>query len=101
LRFYEEPLAYTDLDGYRELRQRSRIPIAGGESLCGLDQFNALIAGRGVHVIQPDIGFVGGLQETVRIVHHAEASNITTAIHTGASMGPSFAASWHLAAAFY
>jgi L-alanine-DL-glutamate epimerase-like enolase superfamily enzyme len=50
-------------------------------------------------VIQPDLGFVGGLQETVRIIHHAEAFNLSTAIHTGASMGPSLAASWHLAAA--
>ncbi len=99
LRFYEEPLAYTNLDGYRELRARSRIPIAGGESLCGLDQFHHLIAGGGVHVIQPDIGFVGGLAETVRVVHHAEAHNLSTAIHTGASLGPSLAASWHLAAA--
>jgi L-alanine-DL-glutamate epimerase-like enolase superfamily enzyme len=99
LRFYEEPLAYTNVDGYCELRARSSIPIAGGESLCGLDQFHTLIARAGVDLIQPDIGFVGGLQETVRIMHHAEASNLATAIHTGASMGPSLAASWHLAAA--
>ncbi len=99
LRFYEEPLAYTNLDGYVELRARSPIPIAGGESLCGLDQFHGLISRGGVHVIQPDIGFVGGLQETIRVMHHAEASNLSTAIHTGASMGPSLAASWHLAAA--
>ncbi len=99
LRFYEEPLAYTDIDGYCELRARSRIPIAGGESLCGLDQFHPLIAQKGLHLIQPDIGFVGGLHETVRIMHHAEGYNLGTAIHTGASMGPSLAASWHLAAA--
>lgn len=99
LRFYEEPLAYTDLEGYRELRARSRIPIAGGESLSGLDQFHPLVAGRGLHIIQPDIGYVGGLQETVRILHHAEAHNLTAAIHTGASIGPSLAASWHLAIA--
>ena len=99
LRFYEEPLAYTNLDGYCELRARSRIPIAGGESLCGLDQFHPLITRQGVHLIQPDLGFVGGLQETVRVIHHAEAFNLGTAIHTGASMGPSLAASWHLAAA--
>ena len=101
LRFYEEPLAYTNVDGYCELRARSPIPIAGGESLCGLDQFHALISRQAVNIIQPDIGFVGGLQETVRIIHHAEASNLSTAIHTGASMGPSLAASWHLAAASY
>ncbi len=99
LRFYEEPLAYTNLDGYVELRSRSAIPIAGGESLCGLDQFHSLIARGGVNMIQPDLGFVGGLQETTRVMHHAEASNLSTAIHTGASMGPSLAASWHLAAA--
>jgi L-alanine-DL-glutamate epimerase-like enolase superfamily enzyme len=99
LRFYEEPLAYTNIDGYCELRARSPIPIAGGESLCGLNQFHQLISRGGVHLIQPDIGFVGGLQETVRIVHHAEAYNLGTAIHTGASIGPSLAASWHLAAA--
>ena len=99
LRFYEEPLAYTNIDGYCELRARSPIPIAGGESLCGLDQFHPLIARQAVHVIQPDLGFAGGLQETVRIMHHAEAFKLSTAIHTGASMGPSLAASWHLAAA--
>jgi L-alanine-DL-glutamate epimerase-like enolase superfamily enzyme len=64
-----------------------------------LDGFHALIAPGAVHVVQPDLGWVGGLQESVRIVHHAEASGISTAIHTGASMGPSMAASWHLAAA--
>jgi L-alanine-DL-glutamate epimerase-like enolase superfamily enzyme len=101
LRFYEEPLAYTNVDGYCELRRRSRIPIAGGESFCGLDQFHALISRGGVHIIQPDLGFVGGLHETIRIIHHAEAYNLGTAIHTGASMGPSLAASWHLAVATY
>lgn len=99
LRFYEEPLAYTNNDGYRELRARSTIPIAGGESLCGLDQFHTLTNMDGLHVVQPDIGFVGGLAETVRIRHLAEAKNLSMAIHTGASMGPSLAASWHLAAA--
>jgi L-alanine-DL-glutamate epimerase-like enolase superfamily enzyme len=99
LRFYEEPLAYTNIDGYRELSARSPVPIAGGESLCGLDQFHTLIAGGAVHMIQPDIGFAGGLGETLRIVHHAVAYNMSTAIHTGASAGPSLAASWHLAAA--
>lgn len=99
LRFYEEPLAYTNLAGYAELRARSPIPIAGGESLGGLDQFHDLIVRGCVDVIQPDLGFVGGLREAERIIHHAEAHNLGSAIHTGASVGPSLAASWHLAAA--
>jgi L-alanine-DL-glutamate epimerase-like enolase superfamily enzyme len=99
LRFYEEPLAYTDVEGYAELRARSPIPIAGGESLCGLDQFHAFLAAKGLHIAQPDLGFVGGIAETIRIIHHAEATNVSTAIHTGPSVGPAFAAAWHVAAA--
>ncbi|MEX0641097.1 MAG: mandelate racemase/muconate lactonizing enzyme family protein, partial [Pirellulales bacterium] len=101
LRFYEEPLSYTDVEGYAELRARSPIPIAGGESLCGLDQFHAFLAVKGLNIIQPDLGFVGGIQETQRIIHHAEGQGLSTAFHTGGSMGPSLAASWHMAAAFH
>ena len=72
LRFYEEPLSYSDVEGYAELRSRSPIPIAGGESLCGLDQFHTFLAVKGFDIIQPDLGFVGGLQETLRIIHAAE-----------------------------
>ena len=43
--FYEEPLPYTDVAGYCELRSRSRVPIAAGESLSGVDQFHPFIAG--------------------------------------------------------
>jgi L-alanine-DL-glutamate epimerase-like enolase superfamily enzyme len=74
--------------------------LAGGESLAGLDQFHPLISGGCLHLVQPDLGYVGGIQETVRIVHHAEAFTLGSALHTGAAMGPAFAASWHFAAAF-
>jgi L-alanine-DL-glutamate epimerase-like enolase superfamily enzyme len=99
LAFYEEPLSYNDIAGYCELRQRSRVPIAGGESLCGVEQFHPFIAGRGLHLVQPDLGFVGGIGETVKILHHAEGHGIAAAIHTGGCIGPAMAASWHVAAA--
>jgi L-alanine-DL-glutamate epimerase-like enolase superfamily enzyme len=98
IRFYEEPLAYGNLDGYRDLRATSRIPIAGGESLSGLDQFRPLIA-EGLHIVQPDVGFAGGIDETIRIIAFAEAHNVGIAIHTGAAIGPALAASWHVAVA--
>jgi L-alanine-DL-glutamate epimerase-like enolase superfamily enzyme len=97
--FYEEPLAYTDIDGYVELRARSRVPIAGGESLCGVEQFHPFIRQRGLHIVQPDVGFTGGIGETQRIILGAAAENMSAAIHTGGAIGPAMAASWHLAAA--
>ena len=30
--FYEEPLRYDDPEGYADLRRRTRVPIAGGET---------------------------------------------------------------------
>jgi L-alanine-DL-glutamate epimerase-like enolase superfamily enzyme len=99
LRFYEEPLSYSDPEGYAELRSRSPIPIAGGESLSGLDQFQTFLSKNGFDIVQPDLGFVGGLGETQRIIHAAEGQGVQTAIHTGGSVGPAFAAAWHLAAA--
>ncbi|MEO6437407.1 MAG: mandelate racemase/muconate lactonizing enzyme family protein [Tepidisphaeraceae bacterium] len=99
LAFYEEPLQYSDVAGYCELRSRSRVPIAGGESLCGVDQFHPFIVGRGMNFVQPDIGYVGGIAETIKIVHHAEAHGIGAAMHTGGCVGPAMAASWHVATA--
>jgi L-alanine-DL-glutamate epimerase-like enolase superfamily enzyme len=99
IRFYEEPLAFTNLEGYRHLRKHSRIPLAAGENFNGLDQFHHWISSGALHVVQPDVGLVGGIHEAVRVIEHAHAFHITTAIHTGGSMGPSFAASWHIAAA--
>ena len=99
LRFYEEPLSFTDVEGYRLLREKSRIPIAAGENFYGLNHFHDWIASGALHVVQPDVGMVGGIQETLRVIQHADAFHMTAAIHTGASMGPSFAASWHIASA--
>jgi L-alanine-DL-glutamate epimerase-like enolase superfamily enzyme len=99
LRFYEEPLAFTDVEGYRALARQSKIPIAVGEDFTGLHDFHPFISTAALHVIQPDVGFCGGIHETQRILHHAEAYHVTTALHCGASFGPVQAASWHLAAA--
>jgi galactonate dehydratase len=99
LRFYEEPLSFTDIEGYRYMRERSRIPIAAGENFNGIERFHQWLANGALHVVQPDVGLVGGIRETVRVIEHAQAFHATTAIHTGASMGPSFAASWHIAVA--
>src|SRR5436305_712166 len=56
----EEPLSQDDLKGYAELCPRSPVPIAAGE--CGVTRwdFEDLIE-CGLHVLQPDVAFCGGL----------------------------------------
>ncbi len=56
----EEPLSQDDRQGYTELCQRSPVPIAAGEGDVTHWDFEDLIQ-RGLHVIQPDVAFCGGL----------------------------------------
>jgi len=65
--WFEEPVSPDDYTGYRELRRRSGIPIAGGECEYGVPGFRQLFAAEAVDIAQPDICACGGLTETQRI----------------------------------
>lgn len=56
----EEPLSQDDRKGYAELCAESPVPIAAGEGDVTHWDFEDLIE-RGLHVVQPDVAFCGGL----------------------------------------
>ena len=62
----EEPLSQDDRKGYSELCPRSPVPIAAGEGDVTHWDFEDLIE-RGVHVVQPDVAFCGGLTVCQRV----------------------------------
>jgi L-alanine-DL-glutamate epimerase-like enolase superfamily enzyme len=99
LLLYEEPLAYEDVPGYAELRRKTRVPIAGGESVSGVDGFERFLEADALDIVQPDLGWVGGLLVAQTVIARAAARGLRTAIHTGGSVGPGLAASLHLAIA--
>ncbi|HIN55030.1 MAG TPA: mandelate racemase/muconate lactonizing enzyme family protein [Planctomycetes bacterium] len=72
LTWLEEPVGQDDRHGYRELCKRSQIPIAGGEGDVTHFDFKELID-CGIHVVQPDIAFCGGITVCKRV------SDMTTA----------------------
>jgi L-alanine-DL-glutamate epimerase-like enolase superfamily enzyme len=65
--FLETPLWVDDVEGYAELSRSSPVRIAAGEWLSTRYDFEVLIDQGGVHVVQPDIGRVGGLTEALRV----------------------------------
>ena len=67
----EEPLSQDDRKGYQELCQRSPVPIAAGEGDVTHWDFEDLIE-RGLHVIQPDVAFCGGLTVCKKVSDLAE-----------------------------
>ncbi|HEV8534597.1 MAG TPA: mandelate racemase/muconate lactonizing enzyme family protein [Candidatus Limnocylindria bacterium] len=97
--FYEEPLSYEDLPGWVELRRRTEVPIAGGESLSGVAEFEQFISAGALDIVQPDVSHVGGITAAKRVLELADANRLRSAIHTGGTPGPGFAASLHLAIA--
>ena len=96
LLFAEEPLPYEDVAGYAALRQRTTTPIAGGEMLSGVHEFQAFLAVGGLDIVQPDISFCGGITTTWDVMRLASAQFVRTALHMGGSFGPAYAAGLHL-----
>ena len=86
LRWLEEPLVPSDLEGHIELKRAiTWIPIATGEDHHGRHAFRQLVEHRAVDVVQPDLRWCGGLSEAVKIYTIAEAAGIITIPHTGAN----------------
>lgn len=89
----EEPLAQDDRSGYAELCAQSPIPIAAGEGDVTHFDFEDLI-GRGLHIVQPDVAFCGGLTVCRRVSRMCEAESRRAVPHCF-STGINLAASLH------
>ncbi len=81
LLFVEEPIPARDLAGYRELVEKSPVPIAGGENIYGKENFKAALANRSLDIVQPDLTKTGGLKEARDICSLAACWRIPYALH--------------------
>lgn len=95
--FVETPLWSDDLDEYARLASRSPIPIAAGEWLATRFEFRDLMDRGGAHVVQPDVGRVGGLTEALRVCADAAQRDRLVVPH-GWKTGITIAATAQLAA---
>ena len=81
LYFLEEPCWPESTDGLAAINAAVATPIATGERLNHLAQFNELFGKRGCEVCQVDITHAGGFTEARRIAALAEAHRIALAPH--------------------
>jgi L-alanine-DL-glutamate epimerase-like enolase superfamily enzyme len=82
----EEPIAYTDIVGLREIRDRSLAPIAAGETFHAPVGIKPLIAERAVDVLMPDLMRVGGPTGFGQVLALAEVENLTVSSHVFAEI---------------
>ena len=86
--WFEEPVSPEFYEKYAELRQKTTIPIAGGECEYLRFGFHQLLKNKSVDIIQPDICACGGLTEAKRIASLASTYGVDIVPHTwGSSIG--------------
>ncbi len=78
---FEEPCPYQDLESTAEVARRLDIPVAGGEQDNALPQFHRMVESRAVDIVQPDVGYVGGMARMRKIAQMAEAAGVITTPH--------------------
>ena len=87
LLFLEEAVAPDDLSGWKRVRDKVALPLAGGERLATLADMRPFLEQGLVDVVQPDTGRFGGLTQMKKLAAMAEACAVMVAPHSG-SLGP-------------
>ena len=81
----EQPVAAGDIEGLREIRDKTGIPVIVDESLCNLSDAKKLIEAKACDIINIKISKCGGLLKSKEIRDFAESKNIPCQV--GAHVG--------------
>ena len=84
--FLEDPVTPDNLDEMAYVASKVGIPIATGERLTTLWEFQMLIARQAVQLVRPDVCMVGGISGARKIAALAEASHIGVVPHNPLSV---------------
>jgi L-alanine-DL-glutamate epimerase-like enolase superfamily enzyme len=99
LKWLEEPLwPPENFSGLAELRRISGIPLAAGENIYTLMDFERLLAANAVDFVQPSPAKMGGISELRKIFPLAAVHNIPVMPHSFYD-GPGLLAAIHATAA--
>ncbi len=82
LKWIEEYLIPEDIDGHRAVREAVNwVSLASGEHLYTRWPYMQMV--KSLDILQPDIKWVGGLSECVKIAHMADAAGLSVILHGG------------------
>lgn len=79
--FLEEPALTESPESLLEVKQKTNIPIAGGERCISRDRLREILEKRAVHILQPEPMCNGGILETVKWAAFCELYHIVIAPH--------------------
>lgn len=78
---FEEPCPFPEIEQTAAVAAALDIPVSGGEQDTVLSHFARMISGRVVDIIQPDIGYLGGVSRARKVAVLAEAAGIPCTPH--------------------
>jgi L-alanine-DL-glutamate epimerase-like enolase superfamily enzyme len=81
LRWFEEPSPPEDVDGHARLAAALPMPIAVGESLHSVAEFERYVVNRAVGVVQIDSVTNGGITPALEVLRLADAAGLPTSSH--------------------
>ncbi|MDL2397980.1 mandelate racemase/muconate lactonizing enzyme family protein [Rhizobium mayense] len=79
--FMEDPVTPDNLDEMSYVADKIGIPIATGERMTSLWEFQMLLARNAVQMVRPDVCIVGGISGARKIAALAEASHVGVVPH--------------------
>jgi L-alanine-DL-glutamate epimerase-like enolase superfamily enzyme len=79
---FEEPCPYWEIEWTAEVAAVLQIPVAGGEQDWDLTHWRRIINLRAVDIVQPDIGYVGGLSRALRVARMAQDAGLPCVPHS-------------------
>ena len=98
IEWFEEPIPQESPEVIAALCAQSPVPIAYGEHMFGVTEFEMAASTYGVSVLQPDVSTCGGISEAMRIASLAKTAGLRLVPHSAA--GPiALAANLHFGAA--
>ena len=77
----EEPTIPDDVEGHARIAREGGLPIATGENLHTLYEFQRMIVSGGVSFPEPDVANIGGITAWMKVAHLAEAHNLPVTSH--------------------
>ena len=77
----EEPTIPDDVEGHRRVRSEGALPVATGENLHTIYEFQKMIAGNAVSFPEPDVSNIGGITPWLKVAKMAEAYNLPVTTH--------------------
>lgn len=81
LTWFEEPVAYDDLDGHAEIRLAVSMPLASGETEYTAKGMKVYLDARAVDILMPDLQRMGGLSEFRKACSLAAVYDVPVSSH--------------------